>query len=49
MEGLRRGLSLLREGKIRAVIDRTYPLQDAAEAHRYIESRAVMGKVVLIP
>jgi NADPH:quinone reductase-like Zn-dependent oxidoreductase len=49
MDELRRGLRLLAEGKVRAIIDRTYPLSEAAEAHRYIESRAVCGKVVLIP
>lgn len=49
MEGLRRGLQLLAEGKVRAYVDRTYPLQEVADAHRYIDSRAVRGKVVLIP
>jgi len=49
MDELRRGLRLLAEGKVRPMVDRTYPLKDAAEAHRYIDSRAVHGKVVLIP
>ncbi|MCO6436145.1 MAG: zinc-binding dehydrogenase [Phycisphaerae bacterium] len=49
MEGLRRALDLMRDRKIRAFVDRRYPLEEAAEAHRYIESRAVQGKVVLIP
>jgi NADPH:quinone reductase-like Zn-dependent oxidoreductase len=49
MEEFKRGLGLLAEGKVKAVIDRTYPLSDVADAHRYIESRAVRGKVVLIP
>lgn len=49
MDGLKRGLDLLRMGKIKAVVDRAYPLREAAEAHRYIESRAVRGKIVLIP
>lgn len=49
MAELQRGLKLLAEGKVRAFVDRTYPLQDVAQAHRYIESRAVRGKVVLIP
>lgn len=49
MDELRRGLALLQQGKMKAFVDRTYPLQDAAEAHRYIESRAVRGKVVLVP
>ena len=35
-------------GKVRPVIDRTYPLSDAATAHRYSESRRVRGKLVLI-
>jgi len=49
MDEFRRGLKLLAEGKVKAPIDRAFPLKDAAEAHRYIESRAVRGKVVLIP
>jgi NADPH:quinone reductase-like Zn-dependent oxidoreductase len=49
MEELKQGLAMLREGKVKALVDRTYPLRDVAEAHRYIESRAVRGKVVLIP
>jgi NADPH:quinone reductase-like Zn-dependent oxidoreductase len=49
MDEFHRGLKWLAEGKIRAAIDRTYPLSETAEAHRYIESRAVRGKVVLIP
>jgi NADPH:quinone reductase-like Zn-dependent oxidoreductase len=49
MEELKRGLKWLGEGKIKAVVDRTYPLEHVAEAHRYIDSRAVRGKVVLIP
>ena len=49
MEELKRGLKWLGEGKIKAFVDRTYPLEHVAEAHRYIDSRAVRGKVVLIP
>ena len=49
MEEFKRGLGLLAAGKVKAVIDRTYPLSGVAEAHRHIESRAVRGKVVLIP
>ena len=36
-------------GDLRVVIDRTYPLADAADAHAYIESRQSFGRVVLIP
>jgi NADPH:quinone reductase len=37
------------EGKIKVVIDRRFPLADAEEAHRYIESRQAFGRVVLVP
>jgi NADPH2:quinone reductase len=36
-------------GELRVVVDRTYPLADAAGAHAYIESRKAFGRVVLIP
>lgn len=34
-------------GIVRPVVDRVFPLKDAAEAHRYVESRQQFGKVVL--
>ena len=36
-------------GSLRVVIDRTYPLSEAAAAHAYIESRQAFGRVLLIP
>ncbi|MGB7049980.1 MAG: zinc-binding alcohol dehydrogenase family protein [Acidimicrobiales bacterium] len=36
-------------GDLRVVIDRTYPLAAAAEAHAFIESRQSFGRVVLVP
>jgi NADPH:quinone reductase len=36
-------------GDLRVVVDRTFPLSDAAGAHAYIESRQAFGRVVLIP
>ncbi|MEE8336485.1 MAG: zinc-binding dehydrogenase [Dehalococcoidia bacterium] len=36
-------------GELRAVIDRSFPLAEAAAAHEYIESRQAVGRVVLIP
>jgi NADPH2:quinone reductase len=36
-------------GRLQVVVDRTYPLADAAEAHAYLESRQAVGRVVLIP
>ncbi len=36
-------------GELQVVIDRTFPLSEAAEAHRYIESRQAFGRVLLVP
>ena len=36
-------------GELQVVIDRTYPLSAAADAHTYIESRQAVGRVLLIP
>jgi len=35
-------------GKVRPVMDRTYPLSDAIETHRYSETRRARGKIVLV-
>jgi NADPH:quinone reductase-like Zn-dependent oxidoreductase len=40
-------LALYREGKIRPVIDRIFPLADAPWAHRYLADRRTRGKVLL--
>jgi NADPH:quinone reductase-like Zn-dependent oxidoreductase len=42
-------LQFVREGKIRAVVDRVLPLSEARQAHEVIENRAQFGKVVLKP
>ena len=36
-------------GKLKLRIERTFPLADAAEAHRQLEGRKTTGKVLLIP
>ena len=36
-------------GTLKLRIDRTFPLQDAADAHRALEGRQTTGKVLLIP
>ena len=46
IEGL---LARVASGELRVAIDRTFPLADAAEAHRYIESRSAFGRVLLLP
>jgi len=40
---------LVADGTIRIGISRTYPLQDAAQAHRDVEARKFAGSVVLTP
>jgi NADPH2:quinone reductase len=37
------------EGRLRVVVDRTYKLSEAAQAHAYIESRKQFGRVIMIP
>lgn len=36
-------------GELRVVVDRTFPLSEAAAAHAYIEGRNAFGRVVLVP
>jgi len=36
-------------GELQVVIDKVFPLSDAAGAHRYIESRQAVGRVVMVP
>jgi NADPH2:quinone reductase len=37
------------KGELEVVIDKTFPLSEAAAAHAYIESRQAVGRVLLIP
>jgi NADPH:quinone reductase-like Zn-dependent oxidoreductase len=37
------------EGRLRVVIEETFPLAQAAEAHRRLEEGRARGKIVLIP
>ncbi|MEU4563571.1 NADPH:quinone oxidoreductase family protein [Actinoplanes sp. NPDC023936] len=46
IEGL---IGRVASGELTMVIDREFPLAEAADAHRYIESRAAFGRVLLIP
>jgi NADPH2:quinone reductase len=42
-------LERVASGDLRVVIDRTFPLAEAADAHAYVESRQAFGRVVLTP
>jgi NADPH:quinone reductase len=38
---------LLESGRVKPIVSATYPLERAADAHRHLESGAVVGKIVL--
>ena len=40
-------LPLIADGRIKAVVDRTFLLEEAAQAHEYMETNANFGKIVL--
>jgi NADPH2:quinone reductase len=42
-------LGMVADGRLRAVVGATYPLAEAAEAHRELLSRRSIGKLVLDP
>jgi NADPH2:quinone reductase len=42
-------LAWIGSGKLKLRIEKTYPLADAAEAHRDLEGRKTAGKLLLIP
>jgi NADPH:quinone reductase-like Zn-dependent oxidoreductase len=37
------------DGTFTPVIDRTFPFDQAAEAHRFLQDRKNFGKVLLVP
>jgi NADPH2:quinone reductase len=42
-------MSWIEDGTLDVLIDRTYPLEDAATAHRDLESQDTVGKLLLLP
>jgi NADPH2:quinone reductase len=47
--GIEESLRLITEKKVKIVIGKTFPLAQATEAHKFMESRQSIGKLVLIP
>jgi len=48
-DNIQRLIDDVARGELKVLIDRTFPLSEAAEAHRSIESRQAVGRVLLIP
>jgi NADPH:quinone reductase len=44
---VRKAMALLAERKLRILVDRVFPLAEAAAAHRHLESGLALGKVVV--
>jgi NADPH:quinone reductase-like Zn-dependent oxidoreductase len=42
-------IGLATAGKLKVTVDQTFPLEGAAEAHRYLQTGHAHGKVVLVP
>jgi len=49
LEDYQWGIEQVRAGRIKPLLDRTFPLSHAAEAHRLIATNQVKGNIVLLP
>jgi NADPH:quinone reductase-like Zn-dependent oxidoreductase len=46
---LRKVMDLVADGRLKPIVHKAFPLAQAAEAHRVVDSRDFFGKVVLVP
>jgi NADPH2:quinone reductase len=46
---IERLIDLVAAGELEVVVDRSFPLAEAAAAHAYLEDRKAFGRVVLVP
>ena len=46
---LHKVLKFVFQGKLKPVVDRTFPMQEIAAAHTYLENKEQFGKVVVLP
>ena len=47
--GIEESFRLIADGKVKLLVGKSFPLAQAAEAHKFMESRQSTGKLVLIP
>ena len=40
---------MVKKGVVKIAVNHTYPLKDAAQAHRDLEARKTTGSIVLLP
>jgi NADPH2:quinone reductase len=48
-DNIQRLIEDVASGKLKVLLDKSFPLSEAAAAHEYIESRKAVGRVLLIP
>jgi NADPH2:quinone reductase len=48
-DNIARLIGVVAAGDLEVVVDRTFPLAEAADAHAYMEDRHAFGRVVLVP
>lgn len=48
-EDVAQSVTLIQDGRIKPAVDKVFPLEDAAEAHRAFEAGEIVGRAVLTP